>query len=184
MTNKLSIALALIAGFALSLPVNAQEARLQLDQLNHLGSRAKETVEVTMDRPAVQLVAKLATLNGNDRNKLRDLAARLQGLYVRGYEFEREGEFSEADVEAIRMQLRAPGWQRIVQVRGRAGENNEVYFMPRAEVVEGVAIISTESKCLCVINVVGSLSLDEFSLLDREFGVTKCGARSHQRRIR
>ncbi len=184
MTNKLSIALALLICCAFSLPVKAQEARLQLDQLNYLASRAKETVEVTMDRPAVQLVAKLATLNGNERNKLRDLATRLQGVYVRGYEFEHEGEFSEADVEAIRVQLRAPGWQRLVQVRERGGGNNEVYVMPRADVVEGIAIISAESKCLCVVNVIGSLSLDEFSLLDREFGVTKCGGQANRRQNR
>jgi hypothetical protein len=184
MTNKLSIALAIVGCFIFSVPVKAQEARLQLDQLNHLASRARETVEVTMDRPAVQLVAKLTSLSGDDQNRFRDLAVRLQGIYVRGYEFEREGEFSEADVETVRSQLRTPSWRRIVQVRERSGENNEVYIMPRAEVAEGVAVISTDPRRLCVINLVGSLSLDEFNLLDREFKFTKCGEHSGRRRIR
>jgi hypothetical protein len=178
------VAAFLFALFVLAIPARAQNARLDVHQLDRLAAAAKETVEVTMDRPSVQLLAKLMTMSEPKRSKFAELAARLQGIYVRGYEFEREGEFSESDVEAIRVQLRAPGWQRIVQVRERDGGNNEVYFMPREEVVEGLAIISTEPKCLCVINVVGALSLDEFGLLDREFGITKCGMRSDRQRAR
>lgn len=184
MTNKLSLALAIVGCFIFSLPVNAQEARLQLDQLNHLASRAHETVEVTMDRPAVQLVAKLTTLSGAEQHRFSELAARLQGVYVRGYEFEREGEFSEADVETVRLQLRSPGWRRIVQVRERSGEHDEVYIMPREDVVEGLAVIATAPRRLCVINLVGSLNLAEFSLLDREFKFTKCGGHTGRRRSR
>lgn len=175
MTNKISLALFCVLGCALAVSVNAQEARLQIDQLNHLASRAKESVDVTMDRPAVQLVAKLTALDAKDHNRFRELAQRIQGIYVRAFEFENEGEYSASDVESVRAQLRSPVWQRLVQVRERNGESNEVYFVARNDQVEGLTVISAEPRRLCVANIVGQMSMDDLSLLDREFGVTNCG---------
>lgn len=184
MTNKLSIVLLAILGCVLTVSANAQEARLQVDQLNHLASRAKETVDVTMDRPAVQLVAKLAALDAKDQSRLRELAQRIQGIYVRAFEFDHEGEYGVSDVESVRAQLRSPVWQRLVQVRERNGENNEVYFVARNDQMEGLAVISAEPRRLCVANIVGQMNLEDLSLLEREFGVTNCGKSRHRQEWR
>ena len=175
MTNKVSLALLAVLGCALAVSAKAQEARLQIDQLNHLASRAKEAVDVTMDRPAVQLVAKLTTLDAKDHSRMRELAQRIQGIYVRAFEFDNDGEYSASDVESIRAQLRLPVWQRLALVRERNGESNEVYFVARNDQMEGMAVISAEPRRLCVANIVGQMHLDDLGLLDREFGVTNCG---------
>lgn len=54
----------------------------------------------------------------------------MKGIYVRGYEFAQDGEYSDANIEEIHAQSRAPGWERIVEVRYRNG-GDEVFFMPR-----------------------------------------------------
>lgn len=175
MTNKVSLALLVVLSFVLAVSAKAQEARLQIDQLNHLASRAKEAVDVTMDRPAVQLVAKLTALDAKEHARFRELAQRIQGIYVRAFDFDQDGEYNASDVDAIRAQLRSPVWQRLVQVRERNGESSEVYFVARNDQMEGLAVISAEPRRLCVANIVGQMNLDDLSLLEREFGVTNCG---------
>ncbi|MBI1766540.1 MAG: DUF4252 domain-containing protein [Acidobacteria bacterium] len=185
MTNKASLAVLCALCCALAVSVKAQEARLQIDQLNHLANRAKESVDVTMDRPAVQLVAKLTTLDAKDQSRFRELAQRIQGIYVRAFEFENEGEYNQSDVESVRAQLRSPAWQRLVQVRDRNGESNEVYYVTRVQnsewQMEGMAVITAEPRRLCVANIVGQMNLDDLGLLDREFGVSSCGKGKNRR---
>jgi hypothetical protein len=159
----------------------AQSGRLDLSVLDRYNSIAKETVEVALPNPAVQLMARLATRRDEDKARLRELAARLQGVYVRGFEFESEGQYYASDLDPIRAQLQAPAWQRLAYVRERNGETNEVYFMPQGDQLAGAVVLTAEPKRLCVINIVGSLTLDEFGLLDREFGIGKCGG---NRRVR
>jgi len=185
MTNKLlRVAGWLVVACAAAVPVQGQDARVQIDQLNYLGSRAKETVEVTMDRPAVQLVAKLTALDGKEQSRFRELAARLQGIYVRSYEFENEGEYNAGDVESLRTQLRTPLWQRLAWVRDRTGESTEVYFVARNDQMEGLTVITAEPRRLCVANLVGQLNLDDLGMLDREFGITSCGKSRTRRSVR
>ncbi len=162
---------------------------MQVDQLNYLASRAKESVDVTMDRPAVQLVAKLTTLDAKEHSRFRALAQRIQGIYVRAFEFEREGEYSASDVESLRAQLRSSVWQCLAQVRERNGESNEVYYVARVQnsewQLEGLAVITAEPRRLCVANIVGQMNLEDLGLLEREFGVTSCGQGKNRRaRIR
>lgn len=185
MTNRIICAAWLLLGCSvLATPSLAQAGRVQIDQLNYLSSRAKETVEVTMDRPAVQLVAKLTALDGKEQNRFRELAARLQGIYVRSYEFENEGEYNTGDVEALRVQLQAPLWQRLAWVRDRHGESTEVYFVARNDQMEGLTVITAEPRRLCVANLVGQLNLDDLGMLDREFGITSCGKNRTRRSVR
>lgn len=167
---------------AAAFAASAQQERLQLDHLNRLASRATEVVEVNLDQTALRVLTKLVSLSEPDRTKLGETASRLKGVYVRGYEFERDGEYSPGDIETVRTQLRAPGWARIVQVGGRNGARDEVYLKRGNGEVDAYTVISTAPKNICVINVIGPLKLDEISLLDREFGISHCGSRGERRR--
>jgi hypothetical protein len=151
----------------------AQEARLRLDHLDRLAARATESVEITMNDVQVQFLRKLVSLGESERSKLKELLSKLKGVYVRGYEFARDGEYSDSDIEEIRAQLRSPGWERIVEVRSR-NKSDEVFFMPRDDEIAGFAAVSTGPRKVCVINLVGPMDMDEMALLDREFHLTRC----------
>ncbi|MGH9939499.1 MAG: DUF4252 domain-containing protein [Blastocatellia bacterium] len=153
----------------------AQDARLQINHLDKLAARASESVEITLNDVQVQFLRKLVSLSQSDQSKIKGLLSKLKGVYVRGFEFERDGEYSDADIEAIRAQLRSPGWERIVEVRNRNRGNDEVFFMPRDDEIAGFAAISTEPRKICVINIVGPMDMDEMALLEREFHLTRCG---------
>src|SRR5499426_627569 len=181
-TNGSPALLALLL-FCVAPVTRAQDARLRLDHLDRLAPRATESVEITMNEVQVQFFRRLATLGESERSKLKGLLSKLKGVYVRGYEFARDGEYSDSDVEEVRAQLRSPGWERIVEVRNRNG-GDEVFFMPRDDEIAGFAAISTEPRKVCVINIVGPMDLDEMALLDREFHLTRCGGSNVRRQRR
>ena len=168
-----SSALLALLLFCASPVTSAQDARLQINHLDKLAARATESVEITMNDVQAQFLRKLVSLNQSDQSKLNVLLSKLKGVYVRGYEFARDGEYSDSDIEEIRAQLRSPGWERIVEVRSR-NKSDEVFFMPRNDEVAGFAAVSTEPRKVCVINIIGPMDLDEMALLDREFHLMRC----------
>ncbi len=177
-----SALLALLVSIAA--PARAQDARLQINHLDKLAARASESVEITMNDVHTQFLRRLVSLSQSDQTKLKGLLSKLKGIYVRGFEFAQEGEYSDADIEVIRAQLRAPGWERIVEVRNRNKGGDEVYFMPRNDDIAGFAAISTEPRKVCVINIVGPMDLEDISLLDKEFHLTRCGGSNAGRQRR
>ena len=94
----------------------AQEAKLQIEHLNKLAAKADQVVEVTLDERLLQLAAKFLSKENPTEAKVKEIVSGLKGVYVRVFEFEKPGEYSLADIETIRSQLRAPGWQKIVGV--------------------------------------------------------------------
>lgn len=177
MTNKRwsLLLVAFLVGLALaSFAVAAQESRLRLDHLNRLASTATEIVEVNLDQEALRALTKLMVLTERDKTRLENSLSGLSGVYVRGYQFDQEGQYSPNDIETVRSQLNGD-WTRIAQVGGRDGSHDEVYLKYGNDEISAYTVISTKPKNICVINVVGQMKLDEIGALDREFGISNCG---------
>ena len=159
----------LIAGSVL-----AQEARLDISHLDKLAVRAAETVDVTLDEKLLQLASRFINSNNPQEANVKELIAGLKGVYVRVFEFEKPGEYAPADLEAIRAQLRAPGWTRIVGVISRReGQNVDVHLRLQGNDVIGLAIIASEPKELTLVNIVGPIDLEKLSRLQGQFGIPK-----------
>jgi hypothetical protein len=87
---------------------------------------------------------------------------------VRNFEFSSKDQYSMADVEPIRQQIRARGWSRVVESReknddGTVREYDEVYINTGAG--GGLAIISAEPKELSVVYIDGVLKLEDLQKL-------------------
>ncbi|PYS60058.1 MAG: hypothetical protein DMF76_14885 [Acidobacteria bacterium] len=78
-----------------------------MDQLDVLANKASETVEVKLDEHLMQTTAKF--FSDPDDAEIKEVLKGVKGIYVKRFEFEKEGEYSEADLESIRSQLRNPG---------------------------------------------------------------------------
>ena len=152
------------------------EARLRIGNLEKLASKAAEVVDVTLDQPMLQLAARfMSDERSKDEAQAREMIKQLKGVYVKSFEFDKEGEYSLSDVEAIRTQLHAP-WSRIVDVRSkRDGENAEVYLMNGGpdNQISGLAIIAAEPKELTVVNIVGPIDVDRLIELEGRLGVPR-----------
>lgn len=152
---------------------NAQGGRLEMAQLDQLASKASQTVDVNIDERLMKLT--LPFLSGKDEAKVRDVINGLKGIYVRSFEFEREGEYSQADIESIRTQLRNPAWSRIVNVNSKKEGSVEVYLMTVGATVEGLAVLATDPKEVTVVNIIGPVNLEKLAQLEGNFGVPDLG---------
>jgi len=169
------ISIALLMAFWVATTAYAQNARLQIDHLDKLFPKAVETVDVRVEGALLQVASKFLRSDKADEAAVKELILALKGVYVKGVEFDKDGEYSDADVEAIRQQLAAPGWDRIVGVRSqREGENVEVFLMiNNSAVIEGDGVLVSGPKQIMVVNVVGPLDPEKINNLRGQFGIPK-----------
>lgn len=154
--------------------VMAQDARIQINQLDRLADKASETVEVELDEKLLQLAAKFLNTKNPQEAKVKELVAGLKGVYVRVYQFDKPGDYQNSDLDSVRSQLRAPGWSRIVGVRSRKeNENIDVHIRMLNDAVAGLTIIAAQPQELAVINIVGMIDLEKLRELEGQFGIPK-----------
>ena len=169
----LLIAGLLIAGAAVA--TRAQDSRLQLASLDHLAAKASESVDVNIDERLMRLASKAFSDKEADEREVKQLVAGIKGIYVRSFEFENDGQYSAADVESIRAQLRGPGWTRVVNVTSKKEGNVEVYLLMNGEQIGGLTVLSNDDRELTVVNIVGPVDLEKLAKLEGQFGVPDLG---------
>ena len=158
----------IVLGFA-SL-ASAQQFQFNLDRL---AAKASDTVEVSLDGSTLQFAAKFLDSKDPDQDKVKKLIAGLTGIYVRSFEFQKTGEWTAADLEGIRNQLKTPDWSKIVGVKSNEGETDEIYLRKENGKLTGVAVIAAEPKELTVVNIVGPIDLDSLAELGGHFHIPK-----------
>jgi hypothetical protein len=153
--------------------LHAQDMKLPVD-VEKLSATAKETVEVNMDGPMLHWASKFLSAEDPEERKAAKLVENLHGIYVRSFEFDKEGAYSSADVESLRSQFHSPVWSRVVGVRSqRDGDNVDVFFKLENEKMAGIVIIAAERKELTFVNIVGPIEVDQLADLGGEFGIPK-----------
>ena len=160
----------------------AQDARIQTGQLDALTARASQTVDVNLDERLMRLAGGVLSGKDIDEAKIKALIVGLKGIYVRSFEFEKEGEYTDADLESIRTQLRNPAWSRIVTVKSKKDGNLEVYLMSSEKTIGGLAVLATDLKEITVVNIIGSVDLEKLSQLEGHFGVPELGIETTPKR--
>jgi len=177
----INIKMALIACLAVLAPAlvaKAQDSRIQMGSLDHLAVKASQTVDVNIDERLMRMAARVFSDKKEDEREVKQLIANLKGIYVRSFEFETDGQFAAADVEAIRTQLRGPGWTRLVNVTSKKEGMLEVYLLFNAEQIGGLAVLHTDDRELTVVNIVGPVDLDKLAKLEGQLGVPELGIES------
>lgn len=160
---------------------NAQDSQLKLNSLDHLAAKASEAVDVNLDGRLIRLAAGVFSDADEDERKIKKLIANIKGIYVRNFEFESDGQYTAADVETIRTQLRGPGWTRMVNVKSKKDGNLEVYLLMNGEQAGGLAVLSSNARELTVVNIVGPVDLDKLAELEGRFGVPELGIEKQEK---
>jgi uncharacterized protein DUF4252 len=150
------------------------DSRIQLGSLDHLAAKASQTVDVNIDERLMRIASKFLSDKGEEKN-VKELLVGIKGIYVKSFEFENDGQYSAADVESIRAQLRGPSWSRLVNVTSKKDGNLEVYLLLEGEKVGGLAVLSTDDREFTVVNIVGPVDLEKLSKLEGQFGVPELG---------
>ena len=143
--------------------------------LDKLSERAAESVDVTLDSSLLQLASGFLSKDDPEELKVKKIVSKLRGVYVRSFEFDKEGQYSLVDVESIRLQMRAPGWSRIVGVKSIKGEDTDVYVKKDGDHVDGLVVLDAEPKEFTVVHIDGPVDLDDLSELGGHLGIPPFG---------
>ena len=153
----------------IAIPASAQ--RINLD-FPGLAERAEEVVDVTLDASMLRLAAKFLGGNDPEEREIRHMINGLQGIYVRSYEFAKEGEYDKSLIDRVKSQL-GPTWKPLVTVRSKTKENVNIMADVRGDRINGLVIIASEPREFTVVNIVGDIDIDRLSKLEGEFGIPK-----------
>jgi hypothetical protein len=167
-----------------TITVRAQDPRIRMAHLDYLATKASETVDVNIDERLIQLAAKVFNDKDEDEAQIKKLVAGLKGIYVKSFEFENENEYSSADVDSIRSQLREPSWSRLVNVTSKREGTVEVYVALNGPDVVGLAVLSAEPKELTVVNIVGPVDLEKLAKLEGTMGIPDLGIESPKKKTK
>ena len=175
-TKLALVALLLIAASAVA--TRAQDSRLQLSSLDHLAAKASQTVDVNIDEKLIRIALKVFSDQDAEERQIKEVVAGIKGIYVKSFEFENDGQYTAADMETIRTQLRGPGWTRLVNVMSKKEGNLEVYLLMNGDAVGGLAVVSSDVRELVVVKIVGPVNLDKLAKLEGHLGVPELGIES------
>lgn len=158
----------------------AAPARAQFPfNLDHLAKNAKETVEITLDGEMLGLAGRFLSSAKPEEAKAKEVIAGLKAIYVRSFEFDRDGAYTAADLDAVRAQVQGPAWTRIVRTTAAPrkgsvmGEIAEVYLRKEGGKSTGIAIIAGEARELTVVQILGDIDPEKLEGLSGQFGIPK-----------
>jgi hypothetical protein len=178
-TLKLTPVLLLLLAVS-AIVARAQGPKLQIDQLDQLANKASETVDVKLDERLMLTTAKF--FPGKDDADIREVLKGIKGIYVKSFTFEKEGEYSQVEVESVMSQLRASTWSKVVAVKTKGGDNVQVYLNMIGDQITGLAVLSIEPKEFTVVNIVGPIDLEKLSKLEGQFGVPDLGIETDKKK--
>jgi len=137
-----------------------------------LEAKASKTVDVSLDQSMLKFACQFLDQKDQDQAKAKKICSNMQGIYVHSFEFDKEGDYSEQDLNEVRASLKAPVWSRIVNVKSKKdGENVEVYFKKEGEKFTGLVVIATQPTSLTFVNIMGPIDPEDLAKLGGQFGI-------------
>ena len=160
------------ACLALALPVlaAAQTAELKIPAFEDLQHKAVDSVNITLDSMILGLAGNFMNDADPNTDQLKKTLHGLKSVQIRSFRFDSDFVYSKSDIDSVRTQLAGPGWSRLVQVRDRnKNEDVDVYLAMDQHVVKGVAIITSDPRKFTIVNVVGTVDMDQIARLQKAF---------------
>ncbi len=167
--------LLLACGLLAAFPAIAQDTQpdfpMALDK--KLAARATNVNEVTMNKTMLAFASQFLE-KGDGRAK--HLIQKLNGIYVRDYEFDKPGQYTTEDLQAIRKQFSGPEWNPMVRSRSKkGGDDTDIYMKMVNGEVEGLFVLNAEPNELNLVYISGPIRPEDLKDLSGNFGVPNVG---------
>jgi hypothetical protein len=162
------IAACLLAAGVLAAPALAQNSPLPLPSPveKELAARASDVTEVTLGKNMLAFAAKFMHDKDEDEAATRHLIEGLDGIYVREYQFDKEGQYSMDDIESLRKYFETSEWSPIVHERERrSGETTDVLVKLVNGENKGMFILAAEPRELTIVLILGPINIDQLAEL-------------------
>ena len=138
--------------------------------LDKMGDKAKSKAAITLDGDMLKIIAGTPDKNQKDPQAVMTLASKLKNVYVRNWEFSKEGQYNEADLTPLRNYLKQPKWKPIIDEKDN-GESTQVYFATENNKMDGIAVISAEAQELTIVFIDGEINPTDLGMLGTLAGV-------------
>ncbi|HTW49873.1 MAG TPA: DUF4252 domain-containing protein [Acidobacteriaceae bacterium] len=135
-----------------------------------LATRASNYTEVTLDRKMLDFASRF--MNNEDDAEGKRIIAKLNGIYVRTYEFDKPGQYTAEDLAAIRRQFQTADWNPIVKQRSKDGsDDSDIYLKVVNGDIQGMFILNSEPKELNFVYISGPIRPEDLDDIDGNFGI-------------
>lgn len=148
-----------------------QAQQLQLPDLSRLSAGAIDTVDVSVDQALLGLAASFMS-NGTDDKEFKSLMSSLKGIYVKSFTYGKDGAYDPAVLDGVRRQLSGGQWSRLLAAKSAAeGSDTAIYLWRNGDKPGGLAVLSASAREVTLINIVGTIDLEQLRSLQGKFGV-------------
>jgi hypothetical protein len=150
-------------------PAFAQPSPLLLPPAveKELAARASDVTEVTLDKNMLGFASKFMNGKDKDDTSVRQLIQGLEGIYVRSYEFDKEGQYSMEQIDSLRKAFETPEWSPMVRERERkSGETTDIMVKLVNGEPHGMFILAAEPKELTIVLIMGPIRMDQLGELN------------------
>jgi hypothetical protein len=152
----------------------AQDAKLKLPEFSSLAGKATETVNISLSPWLLHMAGSFIDDKDADSVATKRLLAGIKSIQIRSFQFAGDNAYSAADIDSVRSQL--TGWSQIMQVHHREkSEDVDMYVLIENNVTKGFALIASEPREFTIINIVGSISVEDLPKLQSHLHLPKVG---------
>lgn len=130
-----------------------------------IASRASDVSEVTLDKSMLSFAGQFMD---KDDASTRKLVEGLDGIYIRNYEFAKEGAYTKEDIDQLRTYFTNGGeWKSLVKERSQKdGESSDIMIKMVNGQNHGMFILTTEPKEISIVFILGPIQMDELKHLN------------------
>ena len=183
-STRIHIFVWIFAGFLLAaIPAVAQDAAppdfpvIPAALEKKLAARASNVDEVTLDKNMLNFGSQFLDSKQKDNRQAQQLIHKLNAIYVRDFEFDKPGAYTDEDLETIRRQFVGPQWNSMVHERSKkGGDNSDVYLKMVNGEIQGMFVLDAEPKELNLVYISGSINPKEIGQLSGNFGIPNINA--------
>ena len=162
---------------ALVIPAAAQNSLpLPSPVEKDLAARASNVTEVTLGKNMLSFAAKFLNGKDGDEAATQRLIQGLDGIYVRDYEFDKEGQYSMVDIDKLRAYFETAEWSPIVREHDKkSGETTDVMVKLVNGETHGMFILDAEPKELSIVLILGPVKMEDLRKLSGLGGLGMLG---------
>lgn len=141
-----------------------------------LAARASNVTEVTLGKNMLAFAAKFMNGKDADEANTRKLIEGLDGIYVREYEFDKEGQVTPDEIEQLRKYFETGDWSPMVRERDRKqGETTDVMIKLVNGESHGLFVLDAGPKELTIVLILGPIRADQIGELKGVAGLSVLG---------
>ncbi len=163
-----------MCGAVAALAIGVAPARaqlLQLPDLSKLNIGATDVVDVSVDQALLGLAASFMS-GGTDDAEIKSLLSSLKGIYVKSFTYGKDGAYDPAILDGVRRQLSGGQWSRLLAAKSAAeGSDTAIYLWRNGDKPGGLAVLSAGPREVTLVNIVGTIDLEQLRTLQGKFGV-------------